>query len=243
MTQKLLVAAIVVGVGLFVYLMRDQFSLERIVESERQLRAFIGSQPWRAFPIGFVLYTVVSLFPGMTGKAAVVGWLFGFWSGLSMVLGGLTIAGMGGFTVARYLLREGLHARWGERLASFDRALERDGAVFLLTLRLLHVPFTLVNYTAGVSTVRLGTFTWTTAVGLIPGTVVLVGLGAGLPSLDELVERGVMSLVGPEVLVGLLALAFVPWIVRGTLRRWKVGVDDDLGGTTKRSVPARGRSV
>ena len=70
-----------------------------------------------------------------------------------------------------------------------------------------------------VRVVPLATFVWTTAVGLIPGTVLLVGLGAGLPSLDELLEHGVMSLIRPVVLVALMAIALIPWVVRWILRR------------------------
>lgn len=219
MNLRLLVILLLLGVALLLYVLSDELSLEQLVESERQLRSRIQSEPWRSFALGFGLYVLVSVFPGTTGKAAVAGWLFGFWPALVMVLGALTVAGVVGFSAARYLFRDVLHQRLRQRLARFDSALEHEGAVFLLTLRLLHVPFTLVNYTSGVSVVPLATFVWTTAVGLIPGTVLLVGLGAGLPSLDELLEHGVMSLIRPVVLVALMAIALIPWVVRWILRR------------------------
>ena len=89
-------------------------------------------------------------------------------------------------------------------------------AVRLLTLRLLHVPFAFVNWVSGVSTVRPWTFVWTTVIGLVPGAVVLVGLGAGLPSLSDLREQGVISLISPVLFVALLAMALIPWIIRGS---------------------------
>ena len=219
MRRRLAVALILLGVGGLWYVVNDELSLERLVESERQLRERIRSQPGTAFGLGFSLYVLVSVFPGTAGKAAIAGWLFGFWPGLFMVVGALTMAGVVGFGAARYLFRDALHRHLGSRLARFDQALELEGAVFLLTLRLLHVPYTLVNYSSGVSAVSLRTFVWTTAVGLIPGTVVLVGLGAGLPSLSTLVEHGVVSLMRPPVLAGLMAIALLPYAVRWIVRR------------------------
>ncbi len=76
-----------------------------------------------------------------------------------------------------------------------------------------------MNYSSGLSAVSLPTFVWTTVVGLMPGTLVLVGLGAGLPSLGDLSEQGVIALIRPPVLAALLALAVLPWAVRSMLRR------------------------
>jgi uncharacterized membrane protein YdjX (TVP38/TMEM64 family) len=219
MMRRLLVVALLIGAGLVWYVLRDGVSLEHIAERERTLRDFIEARPWQAFAIGFWLYVVVSILPGTTGKSVVAAWLLGFWQALLMVIGALTIAGVIGFSAARYLFRDRLRGFLGYRLTAMARVLERNGEISLLTLRLLHVPFTFVNYVSGVSTVKLWTFIWTTVVGLVPGTVVLVGLGAGLPSLSDLREQGAISLISPVLLAALLAMALVPWIIRWVLRK------------------------
>ena len=238
--KRLFVAALLAGVGLLWFVLRDDLSLERLVESERRFRILVEAQPRQTFAIGFALYVVVSLFPGTSGKSVAVGWLFGFWQALAMVVGALTIAGVIAFSAARYLLHDVLRDAFGHRLARFDRAVEHEGVFYLLTLRLVHAPFTFVNYLSGVSAVRPRTFVWTTVVGLVPGTVVLVGLGAGLPSLDELLEHGVISLISPAVLVALPAMGLIPWIVRGLARKRR---GDDGSGGSPDGEPATQRST
>lgn len=232
MKGKLLAGAALIGLGLAWYLVRGELSLDQVVERERQLRGLTQAQPWQTFAIGFLLYVIVSVFPGTGGKSIAAGWLFGFWPACLMVVGALTLAGAIGFSIARYFFRDVLREFFGVRLTRFDRTLEREGAFYLLTLRLLHVPFTFVNYLSGVSIVGLRTFIWTTSVGLVPGTVVLVGLGAGLPSLNELLEQGAVSLIRPGLLAALFAMALIPWIVRGLLRRrYRTGAGNgDLEG-------------
>lgn len=228
MTRKRIVAAVMLVIAVAAwYLMRSYLTLDRLIEQERQLRAFIEAHPWRAFATGFGAYVVVSLFPGTSGKSVVAGWFFGFWQSLVMVTVALTIAGTGGFSIARYLLGDTLRRRFRIPLATFDRALEREGIFYLLTARLLHVPYTLVNYASGLSTVQPWTFAWTTLVGLVPSTMVFVGLGAGLPSLVELRDQGAGSLVSPAMVAALVAMGVVPLLVRWAVRKLKT---DD--GTT-----------
>lgn len=220
MSRRPIAAAVVLLGGILVwYLAKDYLSLERIMTAERQLRGFIDAYPLRAFAIGFAAYVVVSVFPGTSGKSVVAGWLFGFWPALLMVTVALTVAGVIGFSVARYLLRDSLRDRFHVRLASFDRAVQRDGVFYLLTVRLLHVPFTLVNYASGVTDVRLWTFAWTTLLGLVPSTMIFVGFGAGLPSLGELRDEGAMSLLSPVLVAALLAMGLIPWTVRWAARK------------------------
>jgi uncharacterized membrane protein YdjX (TVP38/TMEM64 family) len=240
MSRKPLVAAVVIAVGIAAwYLMRSHLSLDRLIEQERQLRDFIDTYPWRAFAAGFSAYVIVSLFPGTSGKSVVAGWFFGFWQSLLMVTVALTIAGVGGFSVARYLLGSALRDQFSIPLRTFDRALEREGIFYLLTVRLLHVPYTLVNYASGVSKVPLWTFVWTTLLGLVPSTMVFVGLGTGLPSLNELRDGGAGSLVSPAMVAALLAMGLIPLVVRWAVRKLGTG---NTAGLTDQSPAAGGGS-
>jgi uncharacterized membrane protein YdjX (TVP38/TMEM64 family) len=221
MKRRPIAALVVLVVAFLVWrVVRERLSVEAVIETEALLRGFIEAHPWRAFALGFGAYVVVSVFPGTSGKSVVVGWLFGFWQALLMVTVALTIAGVFGFSVARYLLRDALRDRFRLRLETFDRAVQREGVFYLLTVRLLHVPFTLVNYASGLIDIPIRTFAWTTLVGLVPSTMVFVGLGAGLPSLDELRDRGAASLVSPAVVIALIAMGLIPWLLRWGVRKF-----------------------
>lgn len=193
--------------------------LERIASSESTMRDWISQHPWTAFGLGFVVYTLVSLFPGTSGKSVICGWLYGFWQAMLIVTVALTIAAVLSFWIARYVLSDALRERLGERLAAIDRGLERDGAYYLLTLRMLHTPYSLVNYSAGISRISPWTFAWTTWLGLVPGTIAFVGVGTGLPTLDELIEKGPLGLLSPTLLVALALMGALPLLVRAVVRR------------------------
>lgn len=239
--RRPIAALVVLVVAFLVWLVvRERLSVEAVIETEALLRGFIETHPWRAFAVGFGAYVVVSVFPGTSGKSVVVGWLFGFWQALLMVTVALTIAGVFGFSVARYLLRDALRERFRLRLETFDRAVQREGVFYLLTVRLLHVPFTLVNYASGLIDIPVRTFTWTTLVGLVPSTMVFVGLGAGLPSLDELRDRGAASLVSPAVVIALIAMGLIPWLLRWGIRKF-LPAGSEAGGVDH-GATGRGRS-
>ena len=129
------------------------------------------------FVVGFCIYTVLALVPGTGGKAIVYGWLFGFWQAVTIVTVGLTIAAMAIFFLSRYLFRESIERRYTDFLALMNKHLEKEGAFYLVTLRMAHAPFSIVNPVSGASRVRTWTFFWTTVVGLLPANAIWVYVG------------------------------------------------------------------
>lgn len=219
--------ATVVALMLLAWYVNTQISLEQLVIREELIRNTIAQQPWRSFVVGFSIYTGLSLVPGLGGKAIVVGWLFGFWQAMIMIIVGLSSAAMVIFFLSRYLFRDYIERRYTSFLARMNRHLEREGAFYLLTLRMAHAPYSIVNPVSGASRLPPWTFFWTTAVGLLPGTTVSAYVGVSLPSLRELSERGPISLIDPSLIAALAASAVLPLLVRWLLRRFP--------------IPARGR--
>ena len=152
-------------------------SLDWIVENESRLRQLVRQQPWQAVLVGLAIYTTFSLVPGTVGKSVVCGWVFGFWLASLIVDIGLTIAAVASFLAARHIFRDTVTARLGGLVRKMDRALDHDGTFYLLMMRLAHVPFSVVNYGAGATHVTVGKFAWTTAVGILPGSMVFVFVG------------------------------------------------------------------
>lgn len=194
------------------------FSLDELAERENQIRTAIVANPWRSFVIGFGIYTVVSLVPGTGGKAILYGWLFGFWQAVTIVTVGLTIAAMAIFYLSRYLIRESIERRYTDFLSVMNKHLEKEGAFYLVTLRLLHAPFSIVNPVSGASRVPTWTFFWTTVAGLLPANAIWVFLGVRLPTLRELADGGPGTFIDLPLMVALVVFACLPFLVR-----WLVG--------------------
>lgn len=198
----------------------DVVGLDTIHAHERSLRALVESYPIRAPLIGFTAYVALSLIPGTTGKSIVYGWLFGFWVGLAISSIALTITAIVSLLIVRFVFRDLAEQKLSALIRTIDRAVSRNGPMYLISLRLLHAPYTLTNYASGATTISTRTFAWTTYVGMFPGTVVFVLAGANLPSLDVLTEKGVWSIVDLRLLVVLSLLAFLPIVVKAVRGRF-----------------------
>lgn len=210
-------AAAVLG-GLAWYV-KNHVSLDDLVAREQMLREIIARQPWRSFAIGLGIYAVVSLVPGTSGKSVIFAWLFGFWRGVLLIVLGLSAAAMVIFYLSRYVFRDGIERRYGKFLAAINRHLQKEGAFYLLTLRMAHFPYSITNLASGASRVRARTFCWTTALGLLPGTMIFAYVGIRLPSLDELAANGAGSLVDPPLIAALVISAAFPFLFRWGVRR------------------------
>lgn len=199
---------------------QTHFSLEKLVERENWLRATIAGHPWQSFFLGLAVYTGISLIPGLGGKAIVCGWLYGFWKGVLLVVVGLTVAAMIIFSLSRYFFRDRIERRYTRFLGLLNKHLHKEGAFYLLTLRMAHAPYSIINPVSGASRVRAWTFLWTTFVGLLPGTMIWVYLGQRLPSLREVATHGPGSLVDAPLVLALVACATLPILVRWLISRF-----------------------
>jgi len=219
-----LVLAIAVVAG-FAWYAKHYVTIDDLVLRERQVRMAIERYPWRSFAIGLATYTAISLVPGTSGKSVIIGWLFGLSRAVVLIIAGLTAAGLAMFYLSRFVFRAEIEHRYGRFLSALNRHIEKEGAFYLLALRMAHFPYSIINLVSGASRVRVGTFCWTTALGLLPGTVVFAWVGIRLPSLDELAAQGVGSLIDAPLVAALAASALFPiafrWFARklGVMRR------------------------
>ncbi len=200
--------------------LNNYVSLDELANQESRLREAIATNPWRSFAIGFCIYTVVALVPGTGGKAIVYGWIFGFWQAVAIVTVGLAIAAIAIFLLSRYLVRESIERRYPRFLTFINRNLEKDVAFYLVTLRLLHAPYSIVNPVIGASRVRTWTFLWTTVVGLLPANAVWVYVGIHLPSLRELADHGPESFINLPLIGALVLCGTLPILIRWLINRY-----------------------
>lgn len=224
MTRPLifLLLAVIVLTGIF--LIPDNLtSLEGIRDQLSQVEGFRARNPLLVAGAFFGLYVAVTALslPIAVWLTLGAGALFGFWQGLFLVSFASTLGASIAFLAARYLLRDWVRGRFRQRLERIEAGVERDGAFYLFSLRLIPVlPFFAVNLLMGLTPMRLPTFAWVSQLGMLAGTAVFVNAGTQLAQLDSL--SGILS---PAVLVSFAVLAIFPWIARaimGIIRRRRV---------------------
>lgn len=229
MWGKLVVLAVVVSAGAAVYfLFGESLSLANLAEKEAELRQFQNDHAVLVFGIAFLVYVTVTglSLPGAAGLTLVYGWYFGFWRALVLVSFASTAGATLAFLLSRYLFRDLVQNRFGDRLTAFNQALEREGAFYLFTLRLIAaVPFFVINMVMGLTPIRTSTFWWVSQLGMIPGTCVYVYAGSVVPSLQKLADEGVRAVLTPWQLAQLLfafaLLGVVPLAIKKIVARFR----------------------
>lgn len=161
------------------------------------------------FVLIYVLSTALSL-PGASlltlGGSAV----FGVAWGLLLVSFASTLGATLAFLSARFLLRDWVTARFGDKLATFKSGMAKEGAFYLLSLRLIPIfPFFLVNLLMGLTPIRVSTYYWVSQLGMLPGTFVYVLAGS---ELGQLTSTG--NILSPGLMVALTLLGLMPWLVK-----------------------------
>jgi len=214
-----LLLAVIVGVVAWALLsgVTDTLTLENLKARQAGLSQWVSQNPWTAGGAFFALYVAVAAasIPGAAVLTLAAGALFGFGWGLLLVSFASSIGASLAFLVARFVLRDSLQSRYGERLKKIDAGIERDGAFYLFTLRLVPVfPFFMVNLLAGLTSLKLVTFYGVSQVGMLAGTAVYVYAGTQLARIESLGDVLSPGLIGAFVLLGLLPL-LMRWLARG----------------------------
>jgi len=162
-----------------------------------------------AFFVFYVAVTALSL-PGAAIMTLAAGALFGFWPALVLVSFASTIGATLAFLVSRFLLRDWVQARFGERLKAINRGVEREGAFYLFTLRLVPIfPFFVINLAMGLTPLRTLTFYWVSQLGMLAGTAVYVNAGTQLGQIRSL--SGILSL---DLILSFALLGVFPLIAK-----------------------------
>ena len=205
----LLILLLALLASFFVFDLGQYLSLAQLKAQQAALDARVTADPWlagSAFFAVYVLVTALSL-PGAALMTLVGGALFGLLGGTLLVSFASTLGATLAMLICRYLLRDWVRARFGQRLAAIDQGIAGEGASYLFALRLVPLfPFFLINLAMGLTRLPASTFWWVSQLGMLPGTLVYVNAGRELGQLDSL--GGILSpgLIGAFVLLGLLPL-------------------------------------
>ena len=221
---KLLVLAAVSALFAYVFIeYRDKLSLDYLSRQEAALHAFRERHPLLVYGAAFLIYVAVTglSLPGASAMTLAMGWFFKFWQALLLVSFASTLGATLAFLLSRYLLRDAIQRRFGDRIGRFNEALEREGAFYLFTLRLIPaVPFFVINVVMGLTPIRVRTYWWVSQVGMLAGTCVFVYAGTQVPSLKKLAEQGAGGILTPQLIAAFILLGIFPIAVKQIMARF-----------------------
>src|SRR2546429_374424 len=209
--RRLLVAALLLGliVAFFALDLGHYLRIEYFKSQQSAIEEFRRATPLAAAGIFFAIYVAVTglSVPGAAVLSVIVGAIFGLLWGTVVVSFASSIGATLAFLSSRFLFREAVRSRFGDRLRAIDAGLEKEGAFYLFALRLAPVvPFVLVNLLMGLTPIRTRTFYWVSQIGMLPATIVYVNAGTQLATVKSL--SGILSptLIGSLVLIGIFPL-------------------------------------
>ncbi len=214
---------LLVAIGLltlfFSFDLHQKMTLEGLKSGLAQLHAWRDAAPLQmalGYFFLYVLTTALSL-PGALVLTLAGGAIFGFVQGFVLVSFASTVGATLAFLAARYVLRDWVQQRFGEKLKPMNDGIEKEGAFYLFTLRLVPVfPFFLINLLMGLTKMRTLTYYWVSQVGMLAGTVIYVNAGTQLAAIESL--KGIISF---PILLSLAALGLFPLITKKILDIFK----------------------
>jgi len=185
----------------------------------------------------FLLYATVTglSLPGATGMTLVISSYLGFWPAVVIVSFASTTGATVALLFSRYLFRDAIERRFGDRLVTFNEALEREGILYLLTLRLIPaVPFFVINLVMGLTKMPVRTYWWVSQLGMLPGTCVYVFMGSRF-SLTVIAEKGAAGFFRWDVFLALALLGLFPLVVKQLISSKRAVETDETDSLNERS--------
>ena len=215
--KKIAVVALIgLGVVAFRYYELGQYlTLDYIKASQEKFQVLYLSTSFLVIAVYMAVYIAVTALslPGAAVLTLAGGGLFGLVVGTVVVSFASTIGATLACLVSRFLLREWVQKKFGDKLAAINEGIAKEGAFYLFSLRLVPVfPFFVINLLMGLTQMPLRTFFWVSQIGMLAGTVVYVNAGKELAEIDSL--SGILS---PGVLISFAILGLFPITVRRLL--------------------------
>lgn len=194
------------------------FNLETLKAQQSALQDYYAQHPSQVsmyYFLGYIAITALSL-PGAAIMTLAGGALFGFSWGLFLVSFASSIGATLAFLIARYILRDSVQQRFGHQLRAINEGFEKEGWLYLLTLRLVPAfPFFLVNIISALTPIKTLTFYVVSQLGMLAGTAVFVNAGTQLAQVNAVSDVLSPALLGSFVLLGifpLIAKKAIDWL-------------------------------
>ena len=211
--KLILVATIIVLiVAFFVFDLQRFLTLEYLKDRQQAFSDFYAANRLLTIAIYFILYVVVTALslPGAAVMTLAGGGLLGFWTALVTVSFASTIGATLAFLASRFLLRDWVQGKFGDKLKAINEGVEREGSFYLFTLRLVPLfPFFVINLVMGLTPMRAGAYYLVSQIGMLPGTAVYINAGTQLGQIES--AAGILS---PGILISFVLLGIFPLIAK-----------------------------
>ena len=211
----------------FVFDLKQYFSLDYFKQQQAAIDAYFQAHPLPTAAIYFLIYVAVTglSLPGAAIMTIVGGAIFGLLWGTLLVSFASAIGATLAFLASRFLLRDAIQRKFGDKLAATNRGVAKEGAFYLFALRLVPAfPFFVINLVMGLTPMKTRTFYWVSQLGMLAGTIVYVNAGTQIARIDSLAGLVSPALIGSFVLLGLfplIAKKIVDWLkARKVYAKW-----------------------
>ena len=212
-SQMLTVAAIALLItAYFAFDLGSYLSLDYFKSQHTEIEAYYSANPVTTVALFFIIYVVVTglSLPGAAIMTLVAGAIFGLSVGTLIVSFASTLGATIAFLASRYLFRDAIQRQFGDKLKTINDGIEKDGAFYLFTLRLVPAfPFFVINLLMGLTPIRTATYFLVSQIGMLAGTIVYVNAGTQIANIDSL--SGILS---PGLLLSFVLLGVFPLIAK-----------------------------
>jgi pyruvate/2-oxoglutarate dehydrogenase complex dihydrolipoamide dehydrogenase (E3) component/uncharacterized membrane protein YdjX (TVP38/TMEM64 family) len=211
MKRVIVAGLLVLSIAAWLLLDLGQYlTLDALKARQADIEGVYRADPLLIAAAFFAIYVALTAlsFPGAAILTLAAGALFGVVLGTLIVSFASSIGATLAFLASRYLFRDTVQSRFGARLRGVNEGIERDGAFYLFSLRLVPVfPFFAVNLLMGLTPIRAWTYYWVSQLGMFLGTIVYVNAGtqiAQIESLSDIASHGLLA--------SFAALGLLPWL-------------------------------
>ncbi|GBD98195.1 TVP38/TMEM64 family inner membrane protein YdjZ [bacterium BMS3Abin07] len=209
--KKIIIVLVIIALIVIfnIFGLGQYLTLAYIKDSQQRFAALYAEHQFSVISIYMAIYIIVTSLslPGAAVMTVAGGALFGLATGTLAVSFASTIGAVLACFIARFLLRDWVQGKFGDKIQKINEGIEKEGPFYLFTLRLIPIfPFWMINLVMGVTKMRITTFYWVSQVGMLPGTIVFVNAGKELAKIDSL--SGILSpgLIGSFVILGLFPI-------------------------------------
>jgi uncharacterized membrane protein YdjX (TVP38/TMEM64 family) len=219
--KKLAIPALLLVVaGLFFYFDLGRFlSLDYLKASQQRFQQLYLEHRLAVIAGYMAVYIVVTALslPGAAVMTLAGGGFFGLATGTVVVSFASTIGATCACLAARFVLRDWVQEKFGERLQAVNAGMAKEGAFYLFSLRLIPVfPFFVINLLMGLTSMPIRTYFWVSQIGMLPATIVYVNAGNELAKIDSL-----SGIVSPGLIASFALLGLFPLTVKKVMHYFR----------------------